>query len=85
MGALAGHHAGFHQADGAGYQLLADNLIALDRLNPQTTARMCAAFQTWKRYDATRRTLIRAQLQRIMAADSLSRDTNEMVSRILDA
>ena len=36
MGALAGNHAGFHHASGAGYALLADNLIALDKLNPQT-------------------------------------------------
>ncbi|KIC39539.1 aminopeptidase N [Leisingera sp. ANG-M7] len=85
MGALAGNHAGFHHASGEGYQLLADNLIALDSLNPQTTARMCAAFQTWKRYDAGRQSLIRAQLSRIAGTEGLSRDTNEMVTRILDA
>ncbi|OBY27455.1 aminopeptidase N [Leisingera sp. JC1] len=85
MGALAGNHAGFHHASGEGYQLLAENLIALDSLNPQTTARMCAAFQTWKRYDSGRQSLIRAQLNRIAGTDGLSRDTNEMVTRILDA
>ncbi|WP_278921015.1 aminopeptidase N [Pseudophaeobacter profundi] len=85
MGALAGNHAGFHHANGAGYQLLADNLIALDGLNPQTTARMCTAFQSWKRYDNDRQALIAAQLQRIQTTAGLSRDTNEMVSRILDA
>ena len=85
MGALAGSHAGFHHASGAGYQLLADKLIALDSLNPQTTARMCTAFQTWKRYDSARQDLIRSQLERIASTKGLSRDTNEMVSRILDA
>ncbi|MFS4582660.1 aminopeptidase N [Phaeobacter sp. C3_T13_0] len=83
MGALAGNHAGFHHDSGAGYTLLAQNLIALDALNPQTTARMCAAFQTWPRYDSVRQALIRAELERILASDGLSRDTNEMVSRIL--
>ena len=85
FGALAGNHAGFHHASGEGYQLLAENLIALDKLNPQTTARMCAAFQTWKRYGADRQSLIRAQLTRIAGTEGLSRDTNEMVTRILDA
>lgn len=85
MGALAGNHAGFHHANGAGYALLAENLIALDKLNPQTTARMCAAFQSWKRYGAGRQALIRAQLERIAGTEGLSRDTNEMVTRILDA
>ncbi|UWR56855.1 aminopeptidase N [Phaeobacter inhibens] len=83
MGALAGNHAGFHHASGAGYQLLAENLIALDNLNPQTTARMCAAFQTWKRYDSARQASIRVELERILATEGLSRDTHEMVSRIL--
>ncbi|MEM9127956.1 MAG: aminopeptidase N C-terminal domain-containing protein, partial [Pseudomonadota bacterium] len=83
MGALAMNHAGFHQADGSGYTVLADWLIKLDSVNPQTTARMCTAFQSWTRYDAERQDLIRTQLSRIAAAPNLSRDTAEMVSRIL--
>ena len=85
MGSLAGSHVGFHQPDGAGYALLAYWLIHLDPVNPQTTARMCGAFQTWKRYDADRQSLIRAQLCRIAEIPNLSRDTTEMVSRILGA
>ena len=85
MGALAMNHAGFHHKEGAAYTLLADHLLDLDALNPQTTARMCSAFQTWKRYDGHRQDLIRTQLQRLLAREGLSRDTHEMVSRILDA
>ncbi|WP_170371516.1 aminopeptidase N [Ruegeria arenilitoris] len=85
MGGLAMNHAGFHHAGGASYALLADWLIRLDPVNPQTTARMCTAFQTWKRYDADRQELIRAQLTRIAETPNLSRDTTEMVSRILGA
>ena len=84
MGALAMNQAGFHYAGGAGYKLLTDNLIALDALNPQTTARMCAAYQTWKRYDDSRQGLIRTQLERIAGTENLSRDTSEMVTRILN-
>ncbi|WP_170577368.1 aminopeptidase N [Ruegeria arenilitoris] len=85
MGALAMNHAGFHRADGAGYALLADWLIRLDPVNPQTTARMCSAFQTWKRYDTDRQDLMKVQLTRIADTQNLSRDTTEMVSRILGA
>jgi len=85
LGGLAGNHAGFHHVSGAGYALLADWLIRLDPVNPQTTARMCSAFQTWRRYDADRQALIRAELERIMGTDGLSRDTSEMISRILAA
>ena len=65
--------------------MLADWLIKLDPLNPQTTARMCSAFQTWRRYDADRQGMIREELERIAALPGLSRDTSEMVGRILEA
>ncbi|RVT84045.1 aminopeptidase N [Rhodobacteraceae bacterium CCMM004] len=84
FGALAGNHAGFHARDGAGYALLADWLIRLDPVVPQTAARMTTAFETWGRYDADRQALMRAALERIAAAPGLSRDTSEMVGRILD-
>lgn len=83
LGALAGNHGGFHHENGAGYRLLADWLIKLDPVNPQTTARMCTAFQTWKRYDSARQNLIKAQLERILSTPDLSRDTHEMITRIL--
>jgi aminopeptidase N len=83
FGALAMNQAGFHHASGEGYRLLADWLIRLDPLNPQTTARMCSAFQTWRRYDADRKEMMQAQLERIAAMPKLSRDTGEMVGRIL--
>ena len=82
MGALAMHHAGFHASDGSGYALLADWLIRLDPVNPQTTARMCTAFQTWRRYDDVRQEMTAEALDRILAAPELSRDTTEMLTRI---
>ena len=85
FGSLVMHHAGFHHASGDGYRLLADWLIKLDPVNPQTTARMCSAFQTWKRYDTTRQNMIQTQVTRILAVPDLSRDTTEMLSRIAAA
>ncbi|MEM8822294.1 MAG: aminopeptidase N [Pseudomonadota bacterium] len=81
-GLTAGNPAGFHDASGRGYDLLARVLIDLDRSNPQTAARMSTAFETWRRYDADRQALIRAALER-MAADATSRDLTEMVARML--
>ncbi|MDW4497480.1 aminopeptidase N [Sulfitobacter sp. D35] len=85
LGALVMNHAGFHAADGSGYRLLADWLIRLDPVNPQTTARMCSAFQTWRRYDTRRQALIAEALDRILATPDLSRDTTEMLTRIRNA
>jgi aminopeptidase N len=85
FGALVGHHAAFHHKSGAAYTLLADWLITLDPLNPQTTARMCSAFQTWKRYDSDRQAKMLAEVDRILATPNLSRDTTEMLTRIKGA
>ena len=83
FGALAGNPAGFHHGSGASYRLLTDWLIRLDGLNPQLTARMSTAFETWRRYDATRQALIRGELLRLTQTPGLSRDTGEMVGRML--
>ena len=83
MGALSGNHAGFHHASGAGYALLADWLIRLDPVNPQTAARMSTAFESWPRYDADRQAMMRGALQRIIATPGLSRDLSEMAGRML--
>ncbi|RYH02708.1 aminopeptidase N [Salipiger sp. IMCC34102] len=83
FGALAGHPAGFHAPGGAAYDLLVDWLIRLDPVNPQTAARMVTAFETWARYDADRQAAMRHALERLRARPDLSRDSAEMVSRIL--
>ena len=85
FGALGANHAGFHAAGGSGYALLADWLVKLDPVNPQTTARMTTLFETWPRYDADRQDQMREALRKIAAAPDLSRDTAEMVTRILGA
>ena len=84
FGALAMNAAGFHDLTGASYNLMADWLIRLDVLNPQTTARMSTAFETWRRYDGDRQSLMRDALERIKSTSDLSRDTSEMVGRILN-
>jgi len=85
LGALTANHAGFHYQSGAGYATLADWLIRLDPLNPQTAARMSTAFETWPRYDADRQAMIRAALDRILATPGLSRDLSEMAGRMRGA
>ncbi len=82
-GAFSGNQAAFHRADGAGYRLLADLVIALDPKNPQTAARMIPPFGRWRRFDAARAALMQAELARILAAPGLSRDVQEQASKSL--
>jgi len=74
---------GFHTMDGSGYSLHADQVIALDSLNPQVAARMAGAFNPWTRYDHHRRGLMKTELNRIAATEGLSPDVSEIVNNAL--
>ncbi|MFC3099770.1 aminopeptidase N [Altererythrobacter lauratis] len=81
--AMAVNPAAFHDASGEGYRMVADLILQLDPLNPQTAARFVAPLGRWRRIEPQRANLMRAALERIAAAPSLSRDTHEQVIRSL--
>ncbi|KLE34393.1 aminopeptidase N [Aurantiacibacter luteus] len=81
MAFAANPHA-FHAADGEGYRMIADLILALDPINPQTASRFVPPLGRWRRIEPGRSALMKAQLERLAAAD-LSRDTAEQVSRSL--
>ncbi|WP_119393026.1 aminopeptidase N [Taklimakanibacter lacteus] len=84
IGVLAmGNPFAFHAPDGEGYAILADTILALDKINPQVAARMATAFRSWATLEEKRRGLARAQLERILATPGLSRDLFEIVSKSL--
>ena len=74
---------GFHAPDGAGYRFHADQVIALNGINPQVAARMASAFNRWLRYDESRKALMKGELQRIAAVEGLSSDVYEIVTSAL--
>jgi aminopeptidase N len=82
--ALAGNPPAFHAASGAGYRMIADLILALDPINAQTAARFVPALGRWRKLEPKRAALMRAELERIKAAEKLSRDTFEQVTRSLD-
>ncbi len=73
----------FHAEDGEGYRMIADLIVELDPLNPQTAARFVPPLGKWRRIEAGRAALMRAELERIARADKLSRDVHEQVARSL--
>ena len=83
VGAFGANQRWFHAADGAGYALLADQLLAVDRVNPQSAARLAVPLGRWRRFDPARGAMMRAQLERIVAAPGVSKDVLEMASRAL--
>jgi aminopeptidase N len=81
--AFAANHVRFHAGDGSGYAFLADQVIALNALNPQVAARMARGFDRWKKFDARRQAHARSALQRISDTRDLTRDVAEIVTKAL--
>ena len=84
IGAFAGQNlVNFHAADGSGYRFLADQVISLNATNPQIASRQLGPLTRWRKYDASRQALMRAELERILASGELSSDVFEVVSKSL--
>lgn len=73
----------FHRSDGAGYRLLADQVMALDKLNPQVAAKMVTPLCDWRRYTGERGSKMQAELRRMIQSDEISSDVREMVDKAL--
>jgi aminopeptidase N len=73
----------FNRADGKGYALLVDTVLALDPKNPQVAARMLAALKSWRVLESGRRAHAEAALRRVAAQPALSRDVNDIATRAL--
>jgi aminopeptidase N len=84
IGAFAqGNTTQFNRPDGAGYDFIADNVLALDQKNPQVSARLATAFRNWRTMEHGRQTKAEGALRRIRAASPLSRDLSDIVDRAL--
>jgi aminopeptidase N len=83
VGAFSVNQRAFHDASGRGYRFLADMIIAEDRLNPQTAAKLVPPLGRWRRFGEDRARLMRAELERIVATPGLSKDVFEQASKSL--
>jgi len=79
----ANNHRWFHRKDGAGYKLLANNIIKIDSTNPQIAARISTPFKQWKKYDNVRKDLMKDELNRILSHEGLSSNVYEIISKTL--
>jgi aminopeptidase N len=74
----------FHCDRGDGYEFLADQVLALDKLNPQIAARLLSPLTRWRKFPKNRRNLMKNQLSRVVLENDLSGDTYEIASKSLN-
>jgi aminopeptidase N len=84
VGAFSQNFPAFHLIDGSGYDFLTDQIILLNKINPNIGARLCEPFTRFKKYDETRQNLMKAALQKIVHIQDLSPHIYEVVSKTLE-
>ena len=75
----------FNRADGSGYRFLAQQVLAIDKKNPQLAARLLAAFRSWRSLEPVRREKSRIALEKVAEKPGISRDVYEIASKMVDA
>ena len=80
---FGGNLVRFHAADGSGYEFLAEQIKALDVINPQVAARLARCFDRWRLVDAGRQSYARQALISLRDYASLSSNVGEVVNRAL--
>ena len=71
----------FHNNKGSGYQLISDNIIHIDRFNPQLAARLVLPLTRWQKHNSHQKGLMIENLQKIKVANVLSNDVDEIISK----
>ncbi|AUR50772.1 aminopeptidase N [Aquella oligotrophica] len=67
----------------AGYNFIAEEIIRIDSFNPGVAGRIANGFSSIANYESKYQTLVKPQLQKIMAKENLSRDVYEIISKTL--
>jgi aminopeptidase N len=78
-----GNPVQFHAPDGSGYAFWAEQVIALDTLNPQVASRLARAMDRWRRYAPELQVHMRKALDKVAGVKKLSNDVREVVSKAL--
>jgi aminopeptidase N len=83
VGSFAANQRAFHAPDGRGYRFVADMILAVDPINPQSAARLVSPLGRWRRFEPARAVKMQAELSRIVSTAGLSRDVFEQASKSL--
>jgi len=85
IGVFAANSTGFNTPSGKGYELVANCVKRLDKINPQIAARLLTSFRSYKALEPGRRKLAHSALEKIFESKTLSRDVYDILSRTLES
>ncbi|MBU0721815.1 aminopeptidase N [bacterium] len=83
IGVFARNYKHFHAKDGHGYAFIADKIIEIDKINAQMASGLAGAFKIYEKLNPTNKKLMKRELERVVSTHSLSKNTYEIISKIL--
>ncbi|MEA2098544.1 MAG: aminopeptidase N [Campylobacterota bacterium] len=83
IGVFARNYKHFHAKDGLGYKFIADKIIEIDKINAQMASGLAGAFKVYEKMNNKNKELMKIELQRIITEKSLSKNSYEIISKIL--
>jgi aminopeptidase N len=78
-----GNPSQFHAPDGSGYAFWAEQVIALNAINPQVAARLARTLDRWRKYTPGLQAKMRAALEKVATTKKLSKDVLEVITKAL--
>ena len=72
----------FHRPDGFGYEFVANQLLDLDSINPQISARIAGSFNIYDKLQTHQKNLMKIQIEKVLKKSGLSKNTFEILSKI---
>ncbi|WP_304542767.1 aminopeptidase N [Sulfurimonas microaerophilic] len=83
IGVFARNYKYFHAKDGYGYKFLSDKIIEIDKINPQMGSALAGAFKIYPKMIESNKKLMKNALECIISTQDISKNTFEIVSKIL--
>ncbi len=84
IGVFTRNYKHFHAKDGNGYSFIADKIIEIDAINPQMASSLAGAFKICDKMNKHSKSVIKEQLKRVVSTHGLSKNTFEIISKILN-
>lgn len=83
IGVFTKNYKYFHAKDGSGYKFVADKIIDIDKINAQMGSSLCGAFKIYEKMNEENKSLMKVELERVISTHSLSKNSYEIISKIL--
>ena len=83
VGVFARNYKHFHAKDASGYKFVADKIIEIDKINAQMASGLAGAFKIYDKMNELNKSLIKVELERVISTQSLSKNSFEIIGKIL--